>query len=67
MSKIFSLHRHFKISLIFKAHLSSWNTLCTNVTVNGKTYTNALPFNGKFRLVSVYHLFKMVHAKRLNG
>ena len=30
------------------------------VTVNGKTYTNALPFNGKFRLVSVYHPFKRV-------
>ena len=37
------------------------------VTVNGKTYTNALPFNGKFHLVSVYHPFKTVHAKRLNG
>ena len=37
------------------------------VIVNGKTYTNALPFNEKFRLVSVYHPFKTVHAKRLNG
>ena len=44
------------------------NVSCiVNVTVNGKTYTNALPFNGKFRLVSVYHPFKTVHAKRLNG
>ena len=30
-------------------------------------YTNALPFNGKFRLVSVCHPFKTVHAKHLNG
>ena len=34
------------------------------VTVNGKTYTNTLPFNGKFCLVSVYHPFKTVHLKR---
>ena len=37
------------------------------MTVNGKTYTNAFPFNGKFHLVSVYYPFKTVHAKRLNG
>ena len=37
------------------------------MTVNGKTYTNVLPFNGKFRLVAVYHPFKTVYAKRLNG
>ena len=43
------------------------NFFRANVTVNGKTYANALPFNGKFRLVSVYYLFKTVHANRLNG
>ena len=37
------------------------------VTVNGKSYTNALLFHGKFRLVSIYHPFKTVYAKRLNG
>ena len=43
------------------------NTAFKYVTVNEKTYTNALSFNGKFRLISVYHPFKTVHAKCLNG
>ena len=39
--------------------------LAKYVTVNGKTYANAFRFNGKFRLVSIYHPFKTVHAKCL--